>query len=85
MYDWNHVGLLLHVVEKLQGHPNLKHIQAAAMKELAELKPLWGQNEKPSITTEPKSEPEVIEPPPPNQPEDNPGPEGEIKRRSIGD
>lgn len=82
MYDWNHVGLLLHVVEKLQGHPHLKHMQAAALKELAELKPHWRQNE------EPPNEPINEDPPPPlpNQiPEKTEGEAEGLKRRPIGD
>lgn len=33
-YDFNRVGLLLHVVEKTSGYPNLRDIGASAMDEL---------------------------------------------------
>lgn len=33
-YDWNEVGTLLHIIEKLQGYPKLANMLKAAMEQL---------------------------------------------------
>lgn len=35
--DWNSVGMLLHTIEKLSGHPNLKELRDDALADLADL------------------------------------------------
>lgn len=68
--DWNRVGLLLHTIEKLAGHPNLKELRDDALADLKDLA------EQPSESVQPTTELEV---------ESGSEPEAELKvsRRSL--
>jgi len=51
-YDWNHIATLLHVAEKVAGHPKLKNIATAVNAELEAI----ANPQEPEVEQEGKAE-----------------------------